>query len=268
MKAVSIITACKNREFSLRVSLMTWMQFKEVSEIIITDWSSDKSLNYLTEWDERIKVISVPDQKHYNQPQPLNIAASIATSQKILKLDNDHILNPYYNFFKDYKINETSFITGKNDKSDDVYKGLFGMLYVYRKSFWSVGGYNEEFGQYYSYEDDDMMHRLQLSGLEMKMIIPETHRMIHMPHPNHKRTEHFEGDQELNDYEVRLRKKMSERFSGNSLDRRVGDIMSQRHNHTNRVKFDVKKVKEPFVNRKYHWNIEKINDQEYKATST
>jgi len=35
-----------------------------------------------------------------------------------------------------------------------------------------------------------------------------------------------------------------------------------------RVKFDVKKVKEPFVNRKYHWNIEKINDQEYKATST
>ena len=62
MKAVSIITACKNRELSLRVSLMTWMQFKEVAEIIIADWSSDKSLNYLTEWDKRIKVISVPDQ--------------------------------------------------------------------------------------------------------------------------------------------------------------------------------------------------------------
>ena len=54
MKAVSIITACKNRELSLE-SLMTWMQFKEVAEIIIVDWSSDKSLNYLTEWDKGLK---------------------------------------------------------------------------------------------------------------------------------------------------------------------------------------------------------------------
>jgi predicted glycosyltransferase involved in capsule biosynthesis len=266
MKAVSIITACKNREFSLRVSLMTWMQFKEVAEIIITDWSSDKSLSYLTEWDKRIKVIRVPNQKYYNQPQPLNIAASVASSQKILKLDNDHILNPYYNFFKDYKINETSFLTGMNIEPQDVYFGLFGMLYVHRKNFWNVGGYNENFGKYYSYEDDDMIHRLQLSGLEMKKIIPETNRMIHMPHPNNRRVEHFEGDAEINDYEVKLRKKMSERFSGWSLDKRVGDIMSSRHNYTNRMKFDIKNVKEPFVQRKYHWNVEKINDQEYRAT--
>ncbi len=266
MKAVSIITACKNRELSLRVSLMTWMQFKEVSEIIIADWSSDKSLNYLTEWDKRIKVISVPDQKYFNQPQPLNIAASVASSQKILKLDNDHILNPYYNFFKDYKINEESFLCGRNDYDSDVYRGIWGMLYVYRKNFWNVGGFNEDMGQYYSYEDDDMTHRLELSGLQMKKIIPETHRIIHMPHPDGKRIEHFQGDAELSDYEVRLRKKMGERFSGNSLDKRVGGIMSSRHNYNNRMQFDLSEVKEPVVQRKYHWNVEKINDQEYRAT--
>ena len=48
------------------------------------------------------------------------------------------------------------------------------------KTFWNVGGFNEDMGQYYSYEDDDMTHRLELSGLQMKKIIPETHRIIHM----------------------------------------------------------------------------------------
>ena len=70
----------------------------------------------------------------------------------------------------------------------------------------------------------------------------------------------------MSDYEVRLRKKMGERFSGNSLDKRVGGIMSSRHNYNNRMQFDLSEVKEPVVQRKYHWNVEKINDQEYRAT--
>ena len=45
---VSIITACKNRVNSLKVSLSSWIQFDEVKEIIIVDWSSDEPINYLT----------------------------------------------------------------------------------------------------------------------------------------------------------------------------------------------------------------------------
>ena len=48
--------------------------------------------------------------------------------------------------------------------------------------------------------------------------------------------------------------------------REVGGIMSSRHNYNNRMQFDLSEVKEPVVQRKYHWNVEKINDQEYRAT--
>ena len=65
---VSLICACKNRNAPLKISLSSWLLFKEITEIIIVDWSSDESLRELTDWDERIKVINVPNQTYFNQP--------------------------------------------------------------------------------------------------------------------------------------------------------------------------------------------------------
>ena len=76
---VSVICACKNRYNALRVSLNSWLAFDEIKEIIIVDWSSDEPIGHLTKIDKRIKVICVDNEKYFNQPQPLNLAASIAT---------------------------------------------------------------------------------------------------------------------------------------------------------------------------------------------
>ena len=131
---VSLICACKNRNAPLKISLSSWLLFKEITEIIIVDWSSDESLRELTDWDERIKVINVPNQTYFNQPQPLNLAANVATGDYILKVDTDYILNPYFNFFEHYKIDNESFLCGQNDyeqveiNSSPYFKYLRGLL--------------------------------------------------------------------------------------------------------------------------------------------
>ena len=101
--SVSLICACKNRKAPLKISLSSWLLFKEITEIIIVDWSSDESLRELIHLDPRIKVINVPNQIYFNQPQPLNLAAKISTGDYILKVDTDYILNPYHDFFGHYK---------------------------------------------------------------------------------------------------------------------------------------------------------------------
>jgi GR25 family glycosyltransferase involved in LPS biosynthesis len=217
---ISLICACKNRNESLQVSLSSWLLRPEITEIIIVDWSSATSLTSLTKLDSRIKVIIVQDQKYFNQPQPLNLAASIATGDYILKVDCDYVINPYYDFFAKYKIDETSFLSGKSniknyeffngseyvvDKNgmslwelrDYVnsyscfYKYLTGLLFVSRQNFLKVGGYNENLGKYYAFEDDEIFHRLTLLGLEEKKIDYDYH-FIHIPHPDQKRIENFE----------------------------------------------------------------------------
>ena len=94
---VSIICPCKDRDEPLKTAIHSWLAHEEVVEIIITDWSSRKSLNYLTKISDKIKIITVKGEEYFNMQQPLNLALSIATGDYILKMDTDYILNTYEN---------------------------------------------------------------------------------------------------------------------------------------------------------------------------
>lgn len=104
---ISLICACKNRNEPLQIALSSWLLRPEITEIIVVDWSSDVPLASLTKLDSRIKVITVQDQKYFNQPQPLNLAASIATGDYILKVDCDYVFNPYHNFLRVIRLMRT-----------------------------------------------------------------------------------------------------------------------------------------------------------------
>ena len=162
--SVSIITACKNRSKPLAISIASWMQFDEVDEIIVTNWDSDNSINHLTVWSEKVKIINVKNEPYFNQPQPLNLAASLVKSDYILKLDCDHVFNPYFNFFDFHQITEDSFVTGSNSlltgMDFDFLHPLWGLLYVKTEVFKNLGGYNENMGKYYAVEDDELAVRL------------------------------------------------------------------------------------------------------------
>jgi hypothetical protein len=205
MKNVSLVVACKNRNECLQAVLSSWLIYKEIKEIIIVDWSSDTSLKDFIKIDDRIKVIRVDDEQYYKPSQANNLGSSFVTQEYILRVDTDYFLNPYYNFFEKYNIDQNSFVSGDpenhNERIDNpYYKYLFGLLYVSTENFNKVNGYNEDIGYYYSYEDGDIFDRLKLLGLE-QIKLQNNHSIIHVPHPDKKRYEYFEGGQNLNNNE-------------------------------------------------------------------
>jgi hypothetical protein len=203
IKNISIVTACKDRNECLQAVLPSWLQFKDVTEIIIVDWSSKNSLQHLTQVDKRIKVVRVEDEKFYIPSHANNLAAFFATNEVILRLDTDYFLNPYYKFVDLYPQYKNSFVCGipQNPNDDRVnnpyYKYLYGLLYISKENFIKVNGYNENIGYYYSYEDGDIFERLKLSGLT-QLKLQNDHSVIHIPHSDKKRYENFEGSQVFN----------------------------------------------------------------------
>jgi GT2 family glycosyltransferase len=268
--SISIISACKNRNKPLEISLRSWIQFEEVSEIIIVDWSSDESLEYLTEWDKRIKIISVPNQKYFNQPQPLNLAARIATSEYILKLDCDYILNPYFNFFENpnYSVDENSFMCGENIVdlgNNPYYKYLFGLLYISKNNFMKVNGFNESLTKWYASEDQDIMVRLENFGLK-KHGINYDHHIIHIPHPDKKRTENFEANDTENHLRNQIKSQLSNGgLSGDELEWQTDYCLSQQHIGVNQKWISEANNDYIFAQPMTEWNVTQINNQTYIA---
>lgn len=286
---VSLICACKNRYEPLTISLSSWLLKDEIKEIIIVDWDSDESLSHLTERDERIKIITVQNQKYFNQPQPLNLAASIATGDYILKVDTDYLFNPYYNFFENYIPDETSFVSGNHEievfdyfngenyvidpsnmsfeqmvkyvnSYSPYFKYLKGLIFTKKEFFDKIGGYNENLGKYYAYEDDEICHRLELLGLQHKKLHYD-HTLLHIAHPDKKRTENFEG-YDKNDEEY-IRSNLIQMYAEDKVQWETDYALAQHH-----IKRNAEIV--PFgdsyyVERKTKWIIQQIDDQHYYA---
>lgn len=250
--SISLICACKNRENTLKVSLTSWIMFKEICEIIIVDWSSDNSLEYLTKLDSRIKVVRVDNEKFFNQPQPLNLAAKIATQKYLLKFDIDYVLNPYYNFFDEHSIDNLSFLCGENEcdlKKEQFYRFLWGLLYVNREVFLKIGGYNEKMDSFYSFDDQELNVRLELLGLNKKTVNYLKNTIFHIPHPQIKRIENFRSSSFI-DFESK-----SEDF--------IDWVISNNYN----VNFETfsPQTKNILVKPKLNWEIKQISPQIYKA---
>ncbi len=292
---VSLICACKNRERALRVSLSSWLLCEEIKEIIIVDWSSDRPLNDLTKIDKRIKVIRVDDEKYFNQPQPLNLAASIATCEYIVKVDCDYVFNPYYNFFEMYPIDDNSFTCGQNSIEISEYwneeiggycvdtssmsmeqlskyfhayspffKFLTGLLYIKKENFLKVGGYNENMGKYYAFEDDEIVSRLEFLGLENRKLIGD-HSLIHLPHPDKKRYENFESYYEDSSEKIEEIKNYLVKDDLSDNDRwNFEYLLAKRQVEQNRELFS--EITNYYIERIYKWKIQQMDDQNYFAS--
>ena len=260
---ISLICACKNRNEALNVSLNSWLNYKQIKEFIIVDWSSDQSLEHLVNLDERIKIIRVPNQKYFNQPQPLNLAISQATGEYILKVDCDYVMSPYYCFFDKYKVDDNSFVSGKpslkspeyqdqgsghifvdkaNMTMDELsdyfntyssyYRFLTGLLYIKKDNLLKVNGYNENFCEYYSFEDDEIYKRLELLGLEHKKLDFDYH-IFHIPHPDVKRFENFKSFDSDKNLREQIYYNLSSVYSGEELEWQTDYVLTLKHNQIN-----------------------------------
>lgn len=260
--SVSIICACKNRKKPLSISLASWIQFDEVDEIIITDWNSDDCISDLTRLDNRIKIIRVENEPYFNQPQPLNLAASLVKSEYILKLDCDHILNPYFNFFDYHKPKEKEFIVGYNSLlKDQLLHPLWGLLYVKKSHFNSVGGYNEHMGKYYAVEDDELTTRLISFGLTLKQIKIQKLSALHIPHSDKDRIENFES---FNSIKKSLEKRETKDFYSEAV--KVSKFKNfEKYPNCAKMLGIFTPDDEYYMEPIYKWKVTPISDQVYEA---
>jgi hypothetical protein len=179
-------------------------------------------------------------------------------------------LNPYFNFFDHYKIDNESFLCGQHDyeqyeiASSPYFKYLRGLLYVTRENYLKVGGYNEIHTQYYAYEDDEIVHRLELFGLK-KYKVDYNHNIIHIPHPDKKRFENFEAYHTDKNLELNVRNMLSPYYSGEELEWQVEYVIAQNHIEINKQK-SLSEIKDYYFKSEIIWNLEKMNHQFYIAS--
>lgn len=230
MREVSVFCSVMNREKALELSLYSWMNFKEIKEIIICDWSSDKSLFELRKKDNRIKIIRVEGEKIFNIGASFNLASDMCQCSELLKLDADYFLNPYYNFFDFYQIDQNCYLTGTWRYDIPTLKYLNGMIYIKKENFEKVKGYREDLCSY-GHEDTDLYERLS-KQLDLKHLVMENnHAIFHIPHEDKKRAEN---------YNIKCIKKST--------------------------KENIIKCDEDFKNKRiFEWKIRKVGDRNYFA---
>lgn len=213
MMSITIVCAVMNRSDMLKISLMSWLKYKEVSRIIVVDWSSsdlsDDFIKFIYFLDNRIEIKRVDGEDTFHIASAYNLAVSLVDTEYILKLDVDYVLNPYFNFFDNNRLGPKEFFTGdwrwhSLDNNLGFLKFLNGLLYIKTADFKAVGGYDERFVGY-GYEDTDLYNRLEKHGLTHRFICVKDITVYHNPHSDAKRVENY--------VEKDLKKAMSKNMS-------------------------------------------------------
>jgi glycosyltransferase involved in cell wall biosynthesis len=177
---VSLFTAIKNRSELFEEALKTWLEHKEIDEIIVVDWTSDRPVKAIIDniQDERITLIRVEHQDKWVLSQAYNLAAKMTTYDKILKIDADVKLLP--GFFDMHQLVSDHFYSGNWELARNKNEmHLNGILFLKRSDFISVGGYNE-FIKTYGWDDSDIQNRLISKGLKKQNFDYDT--LSHIEH--------------------------------------------------------------------------------------
>lgn len=209
---ISCITAVMNREENLAKMLPTWTKVDKIKDFVIVDWSSKNPIINNSVVQEQmakyknIKIIRVEGQTYYYRSEPFNLANSYTDQDNkiLLKLDVDYMsIDDSWLNFQATSNNEllNYFICGDaifNPESE-------GFLFVNKRNFNEVNGYNENLLPMYAYEDEDIKLRLsKLKGLRFRgawaheLVNPEFMKISffdfnkyihHIPHSNLMRVE-------------------------------------------------------------------------------
>ena len=196
-ESISIVCACMNRSKPLEACIGSWLLNKQINEILIIDWSSSPKLK-LDNLDPRIRIVRVDGEKYFNLGKAYNFGFKLAKSSKIIKMDADYFINPYYDFIGELPLPKSTFYTGSWKLGEfDGDMGFFrytnGWLYIEKEDFLSVGGYREDL-KGYGFDDSDLYNRLKKSGLAQGTLNLNLRPLIfHVPHDKEVRVENYEN---------------------------------------------------------------------------
>lgn len=162
----SLVAACHNNHEVLRSSFMSWIAVAGIDEIILVDWSSSPPLHYVIEELDipqktslpAITIVLVQNESVWIPSRAFNVAFRLARASRVLRIDCDHYVRN--DFLKKHTLDNEIFFTGRKELArtkDELY--LRNILYIDRKTFASVGGYDERI-QSYGGEHEDLVRRL------------------------------------------------------------------------------------------------------------
>ena len=80
---ISLVTACMNREAHLRRSLPEWLRLPGLGEIVVVDWSNERSLEELTALDPRVRVVRVQGEPRWVLSYAYNLGVARAAGSVI-----------------------------------------------------------------------------------------------------------------------------------------------------------------------------------------
>jgi len=238
---VSIILGVKDRTERLAECLASWNRgyCSLIREIIIVDWSSkipiinnEKIIKQIEKSNAKnsifIKIARVENQKFYNRCQALNLARSLTSSNNpvLLKIDADYVSvnTNWLRCMPAINNNLTNYFVGTSPLFCD--SNYTGFLFVNKKHFDMVNGYNENLDSHWGYEDKDLENRLSnievenlnqfqnKSKLQKVIFYDIKNHIYHIPHDDNLRLENIDT-KILNDIQYKdtssLLKKLSEK---------------------------------------------------------
>ena len=201
---ISLVTCAMNRSQNLLRALPTWLANAEISEVVIVDWSSTTpvadDLHAAGISDPRIRILRVEGEGRWVLTYAFNAGFRAAACDQILKADADIMLSD--DFFRRNRLLPGAFIAGNWRAAAQDQAHVNGFFFISRKALHDVGGFNEHITSY-GWDDDDIYHRLTLSGHRRQDVAPGT--IHHLDHDDADRIGDSGGPGDLVTLEQALR---------------------------------------------------------------
>ncbi len=182
----SLVTCSMNRNHNLIKALPSWLANPEISEVVIVDWSSDTpvaaDLATAGIADPRIRILRVEGERRWVLSYAFNAGFRAAACDLVLKVDADITLSA--DFFRRNHLLPGAFVAGNWRTAPKDQAHVNGFFFIARQALHAVGGFNEHITTY-GWDDDDIYHRLTLSGYRRQDVAAGT--IFHLPHDDAER---------------------------------------------------------------------------------
>ena len=154
----TLIAASCNRSASVLRVLPSWLAASAIDEIIVVDWSSHPPLSLPSEAlrDPRLRLVRVVGETEWNLARAYNLAAQLASSEALFKVDADTWLSAEARA----RVPARGFLRGCRDLApDENARHLNGVALLYRADLLAVKGWDERMRRY-GFDDTDLYQRL------------------------------------------------------------------------------------------------------------
>lgn len=203
LPGVSLAAVCMGRHETIKKTAPAWLAVNGVDEIVVVDWSSEPPLEPAIRSipnGDRIRIIRVNGESKWVLSRAYNLAINATRYSHVIRTDCDYHIQPNFvvahrdlidedskNSSENIQQSRLRYFAGNYDlarNENEVH--LNGAVFIKRKDFLNIGGYDERI-QTYGWDDEDLYNRLSNAGYK-KLNISYDH-VSHVSHDNSGRAQ-------------------------------------------------------------------------------